>query len=65
MKLKYCQITEEVISAALWMPFGNFNRCFFHLNDYLYVLSYRYTRINDMSKAFMSYSYHADPDHIL
>ena len=24
--LKHCQIKAEVISAALWMPLGNFNR---------------------------------------
>ena len=26
MKLKHCQVKEDVISAALWMPLGNLNR---------------------------------------
>ena len=26
VNLKHCQTTDDVISAALWMPMGNFNR---------------------------------------
>ena len=26
VNLRYCQTTDDVISAALWMPMGNFNR---------------------------------------
>ena len=26
VNLKHCQTTDGVISAALWMPMGNFNR---------------------------------------
>ena len=45
MKLKYCQITEEVISAALWMPFGNFNRC----------LNFHYHHLRLLIILFISY----------
>ena len=26
VNLRHCQTTDDVISAALWMPMGNFNR---------------------------------------
>ena len=26
VNLRYCQTSDEVLSAALWMPMGNFNR---------------------------------------